>query len=124
MAETTSSQSQHTSAPKSPFQLPNFPLVGFQIPAFDPASFGFGPVAEAWQKAAADHQARVAAMFDEYAKAEEKSVAEARRAVEELSRLTLASLDYARDLSAQARKAALEMSKKAVETAHADAKKA
>jgi hypothetical protein len=124
MAETTSSQAQQNTTPKNPFQPFPLPFQLPQIPGFDPAAFGFGPVVEAWTKATQDQQARLAAMMDEYAKAEEKAVAEAKRSVEEMAKLSLATIDYARELSVNARKQTLEMAKKAAEAAHVESKKA
>lgn len=116
MAETPSSQPQQT-APRSPFQMFGFPFP--QMPAFDPAAMSFAGVSEAWQKAVADQQARIASMFEEYAKSEEKGATDARRAVEEMARLSLATIDYAREMSANLRKSAMEMAKKAAETSAA-----
>lgn len=109
MAETTSSQPQNQSKPGTfnpfnPFNLPN---------PFDPSAFA--GVTDLWTKAASEQQARVTALLEEMARVEEKSAAEARRAIEEMSRLSLATIDYTRELSANFRRMTLELTKRVSE---------
>ena len=112
MAETNPSHAQSAGKPNA-FNPFNFPM---------PVDFGmFGGFAELWQKSLGDQQARFTAILDEMAKAEEKNATEARRAVEELSRLSLASIDYSRELSSNFRRMTLEMTKRFMETPAASA---
>jgi enoyl-CoA hydratase/carnithine racemase len=107
-----------TKTAANPFQIPGMPP--FPMAAMP----GFAEMTEMWVKAMGDQQGRVAAMMDEMAKAEERAHAEAKKAVEEMARLTHASLDYARELSAQARKQMLENVKKAADSTQHAAKPA
>ncbi len=121
MAETRTSQPQQSTPANgkaNPFGLP------FSMPSFDPSAFTMSGVAELWRKAAAEQQTRLASLFEEYAKAEEKGVAEVRRAIDEMARLSHATVDYAREQGANFRQAVIELSKKAAGAVPADQSKA
>ena len=116
MSET---KTETKTAATNPFQIPGMPP--FPMMTSMP---GVAEMTEMWVKAMGDQQGRVVAMMDEMHKAEERAHAEAKKAVEEMARLTHASLDYARELSGQVRKQMLENMKKANETTQNAAKTA
>jgi hypothetical protein len=72
---------------------------------------------EQWVKAAEEQMGRVSTILEDVAKAEKVAVDQCHSAVQEMTRLTLASIDYSARLASEWRRSALEASRRGLDLA-------
>ena len=109
MADAKKTETTETKAPdtqESKAETKSETKQPFAMPFLQPQHF------TAWSKWMTDQVVRMGTVYEEYAKMEQQRIEQAKLAVDEVARLTKASLDYGVQMSGEFRRVTLDMAKK------------